>query len=90
MQTEPAGHIRGYGAHRPPCSCRRKYASYKELAQRQERRAKVAAVAARLSYDKEVMGKGRKRKLKAKERGLSEEEASRAGPAFVWKRERKK
>ncbi|GFR47495.1 hypothetical protein Agub_g9224 [Astrephomene gubernaculifera] len=69
---------------------KRKYASYKELAQRQERRQKVAAVADHLAYQKLVMGKGRKRKLGAKELREAGLEPEAAGKVFVWKRERKR
>lgn len=71
---------------------KRKYAAYKELSQRQERQAKVASVASHLSYQKEVMGKGRKRKLAGKELKAAAKQGADApaGPVFVWKRERKK
>ncbi|KAG2500622.1 hypothetical protein HYH03_001389 [Edaphochlamys debaryana] len=71
---------------------KRKYAAYKELAQRQERRGKVAAVAERLAYEKLLMGKGRKRKLGAKELAKAGVEPGEGPSAkvFVWKRERKR
>ena len=75
-------------------------ASYKELGQRAERFTKVRALAMKMSYDRELMGKGRKRKLKASElthkgagRGEDEGEGQGsgvAGPVYKWKRERKK
>ncbi|KAF8072886.1 Utp11 [Scenedesmus sp. PABB004] len=61
---------------------RRKHAAYKELSQRLERSAKLGGVAASMAAAKELMGKGRKRKLAA---------ADGSGQAvFRWKRERKK
>ncbi|KXZ49284.1 hypothetical protein GPECTOR_22g878 [Gonium pectorale] len=69
---------------------KRKYAAYKELEQRSERREKVAAVAARLAYQKEVMGKGRKRKLRPGEIKAAGLDPEAVGKVFVWKRERKK
>ncbi|PNH09291.1 putative U3 small nucleolar RNA-associated protein 11 [Tetrabaena socialis] len=69
---------------------KRKYAAYKELAQRQDRGQKVAAVAQRLSYQKEVMGKGRKRKLRPAELEAAGLDPETAGKVFVWKRERKR
>lgn len=69
---------------------RKKYASYKELGQRSERAVKVGGVAAKMAYDKEVMGKGRKRKLATSERHNGGTE-SEPGPAlFKWKQIRKK
>lgn len=53
----------------------------------------MAGAAAHLAYKKEVMGKGRKRKLKPHELaegGGSGGVEAGAGPVFVWKRERKK
>ena len=55
----------------------------------------MASVAAHLAYQKEVMGKGRKRKLAGRElkAGGARQGAGAdapAGPVFVWKRERKK
>jgi hypothetical protein len=41
-----------------------------------------------MAYEKEAMGKGRKRKLREDE--LAEGAASGQGPVFKWKRERKK
>ncbi|GIL75178.1 hypothetical protein Vretimale_7877 [Volvox reticuliferus] len=69
---------------------KRNYMAYKELAQRQERQKKVAAVADRLAYGKLLMGKGRKRKLRAKELKEAGVEPVAAGKVFVWKRERKR
>ena len=68
----------------PPCHLARKRAgAYRELAQRQQRQAKLGALAAQMAYDKQVMGKGRKRKLRPEEAG------GQAG-VFRWKAERKK
>ncbi|GLC49173.1 hypothetical protein PLESTB_000190400 [Pleodorina starrii] len=69
---------------------KRKAAAYRELAQRQERRGKVAAVAERLAYEKLVMGKGRKRKLRGKELRGAGVDPETAGKVFVWKRERQR
>lgn len=66
---------------------KRKHAAYKELSQRVERSAKLASVAGRMAYEKEVMGaRGRKRKLRAAEGAAGDG----APPVFRWKRERKK
>lgn len=65
-------------------SWRRKRAgSYRELQQRQARQAKLGALAQQLAYDKQVMGKGRKRKLRPEEAG------GQAG-VFKWKAERRR
>lgn len=64
---------------------RRKFAAYKELQQRMERHAKVSSLTSKMAADKELMGKGRKRKLKG-----SEVQGEAKGPVFKWKRERKK
>jgi hypothetical protein len=53
--------------------------------QRQQRQQQLASVAQKVTHDKAVMGKGRKRKLR---KGELEEES--ALPVFKWKRERKK
>lgn len=60
-------------------------AAYKELTQRAERHDKVAALAAKLAYEKEVAGRGRKRKLAA-----AEQDGRPQGPVYKWKRERKR
>jgi hypothetical protein len=66
-----------------PFGCgRRKLAAYKEATQRQERQQKLAALAGKMAASKQVMGKGRKRKVVDPE--------GEAPPSFVWKRERKK
>ena len=56
---------------------------------RSERQEKVARVASRMAYEKQAMGKGRKRKL-----AQSELEENGAGDCretvYKWKRERKK
>ena len=62
--------------------CRRKLSAYREAAQRQERQQKLAALAEKMAYEKQVMGKGRKRKLQ-----LSD---GTQPPAFLWKKERKR
>lgn len=62
---------------------RRKAAAYRELLQRQERQASLGGLAARLAYQKEVAGRGRKRKLRP-------EEAGGQTGVFRWKAERKK
>ena len=63
----------------------RKHAAYQELSQRMERQQKLGALAARMAMEKEVMGKGRKRKLKP-----AAPDGSSAPPVFRWKRERKR
>ena len=61
---------------------RRRAAAYKELLQRSERQGKLGGLAAKLAFDKELMGKGTKRKQRS---------ATATTPAaFKWKRERKK
>ena len=72
----------------PPCpfplpACRKKAGAYRELAQRQQRQQKLGALAQQMSYDKQVMGKGRKRKLQPDEAG------GQTG-VFRWKAERKR
>jgi hypothetical protein len=62
--------------------CRRKLSAYREAAQRQQRQQKLAALANKMAYEKQIMGKGRKRKLQAGD--------SSQPPVFLWKRERKK
>lgn len=62
---------------------RRKHAAYKELSQRLERQQKLSSIAGKMAMEKEVMGKGRKRKLKDAGDGSSQ-------PVFKWKRERKR
>lgn len=57
--------------------------AYRELMQRQQRQEKLGGLARKMAYDKEVMGKGRKRKLRPEEAG------GQAG-VFRWKAERKK
>ncbi|GLI62103.1 hypothetical protein VaNZ11_004685 [Volvox africanus] len=69
---------------------KRNLPAYKELAQRQVRQRKVAAVANRLAYGKLLMGKGQKRKLRAKELKKAGVEPVAAGKVFVWKRERQR
>lgn len=68
--------------------CRRKQAAYNELIQRAERHSKVSRTAQRMAYEKEAMGKGRKRKLRENE--LAEGSSGQAPPVYEWKRERKK
>jgi hypothetical protein len=48
-----------------------------------ERHRKLAGIASKMALDKEVMGKGRKRKVT-----LASEDQNKA--IFKWKRERKK
>jgi hypothetical protein len=74
-------HIHTSPTHVFPAA-RRKLAAYKEAAQRQERQQKLAALADKMAASKQVMGKGRKRKVVDPE--------GAAPPSFVWKRERKK
>lgn len=55
------------------------------MAQRSERHQKLSSLATKMSLEKEVMGRGRKRKVT--------EAAAADGssiPVFRWKRERKK
>jgi len=75
---------------------KRKLASYRELQQRLERHTKLARTAAHLSQQKEVAGKGRKRKISKQElsgheaTGTGEEqEGGQKSKSFKWKRERK-
>ena len=63
---------------------RRKHASYKELSQRLERHQKLSSLASKLEMDKQLMGRGRKRKVAP----AAEDGSSQA--VFRWKRERKK
>lgn len=63
---------------------KRKHAAYKELVQRSERKEKLAGITQKMTYEKEVMGKGRKRKLAASELGSQQQKV------FRWKAERKK
>ena len=65
---------------------RQKRAAYSELLQRAERHEKVARAAARMSYEKTAMGKGRKRKLRESEL----QEGSTTETVYKWKQERKK
>ena len=77
-------HARPPHQHRTtPARCRRKHASYKELAQRVERHAALDRLAQRMEAEKAVMtGRGHKRKVA---------KGSAAAPAqFRWKRERRK
>ncbi len=57
---------------------------YKELLQRCERQSRLSTLAQKMAYDKEVMGKGRKRKLS------KQEAAGGAEGVFRWKQERKR
>lgn len=62
---------------------RRKYAAYKELAQRTERQRSLERLAAKMEAEKAVMtGRGRKVKLSAATRD--------SAPSFRWKAERKR
>jgi hypothetical protein len=61
---------------------RQKHAAYKELAQRRDRRDKVAAVAARIEQQKLMQARGHKRKLAPAEPGEA--------PVFRWKQQRSK
>jgi U3 small nucleolar RNA-associated protein 11 len=65
-------------------SCRRKHAAYRELSQRLERHQKLSSLAGKMELDKQLMGRGRKRKLTA----VAEDGSSQA--VYKWKRERKK
>jgi U3 small nucleolar RNA-associated protein 11 len=62
---------------------RRKASAYRELSQRLERQQKLSGLASKMAFDKEVMGKGRKRKL-------ADAAGSGSQPVYRWKRERKK
>jgi U3 small nucleolar RNA-associated protein 11 len=73
-------------AHLSPtavCLVRRKASAYRELSQRLERQQKLSGLASKMAWDKEVMGKGRKRKL-------AYADGSGSQPVYRWKRERKK
>jgi U3 small nucleolar RNA-associated protein 11 len=69
---------------RPLPPVRRKHASYKELSQRLERHQKLSSLASKMEMEKQVMGKGRKRKITA----VAEDGSSQA--VFKWKKERKR
>ncbi|PRW61182.1 U3 small nucleolar RNA-associated 11 [Chlorella sorokiniana] len=62
---------------------KKRAAAYRELAERQQRQEKLGGLAQELAYKKQVMGKGRKRKLRPEEAG------GQAG-MFKWKAERKR
>lgn len=62
---------------------KKKTQAYKELLQRQERHQKLGGLAQEMAYKKEVMGRGRKRKLRP-------EEANGQRGIYRWKTERKK
>ncbi|KAK9809901.1 hypothetical protein WJX72_001314 [[Myrmecia] bisecta] len=64
---------------------KRRGAAYRDLLQRTQRQQKLQRLAGKMVMDKQVMGKGRKRKLKP-----SEVEGDVSGPVFKWRRERKK
>jgi hypothetical protein len=64
-------------------SCRRKASAYRELSQRLERQQKLSGLASKMAADREVMGKGRKRKL-------ADADGSSSQAVYRWKRERKK
>lgn len=57
--------------------------SYRELLQRQQRQQKLGSLAQQMAYDKQLTGKGRKRKLRP-------EEAGGQSDVFRWKAERKR
>jgi U3 small nucleolar RNA-associated protein 11 len=72
---------------------KRKHAAYAEMVARSERHEKVSRAARKMSYDKELMGKGRKRKLAAGELvggGGDYGENEAAEPVYKWKMDRKK
>ncbi len=80
-------------------ACRRRVAAYTELSQRLNRQQTLARTASHLAYQREVAGKGRKRKLTKKElaaaaaaAGAGEEglHKTQQGKVFKWKRERRK
>ncbi|KAL3693017.1 hypothetical protein R1sor_006668 [Riccia sorocarpa] len=58
--------------------------AYRELAERRERAEKLKNMTVTMSLQKQIMGKGRKRKLKE-----SEVDGTQA-PVFKWRQERKK
>lgn len=62
---------------------KKRAAAYRELAERQQRQEKLGGLAQQMAYDKQVMGKGRKRKLRP-------EEAGGQTGVFRWKAERKR
>uniref|UniRef100_A0A7R9TM75 U3 small nucleolar RNA-associated protein 11 n=1 Tax=Prasinoderma coloniale TaxID=156133 RepID=A0A7R9TM75_9VIRI len=66
---------------------RRRAAAYRELAEAAEREDKLRRTAEQMVYQKELMGGGRKRKLRAKE--LAPGTGAKAN-VHKWKRERKK
>ena len=69
------------------CRTSRQYVTARALAQAQqrlERQQKLAGLAAKMEQDKQLMGRGRKRKLTA----AAEDGSSTA--VYKWKRERKK
>ncbi|EFJ37989.1 hypothetical protein SELMODRAFT_73763 [Selaginella moellendorffii] len=60
-------------------------AAYNELAQRKERLEKLKSMVITMSMQKEIMGKGRKRKMKSDELVTPS-----SMPVFKWRNERKK
>jgi U3 small nucleolar RNA-associated protein 11 len=65
------------------CECRKRAAAYRELLERQQRQEKLGSLAQQLAHEKQLMGKGRKRKLRPEEAGGQQ-------GVFRWKAERKK
>ncbi|GAQ88086.1 U3 small nucleolar RNA-associated protein 11 [Klebsormidium nitens] len=64
---------------------KRRQAAYRELRERKERAESMSHIANKMLLQKELMGKGRKRKLTPEE-----VENPGKGSVFKWKRERKK
>ncbi|BBN16101.1 U3 small nucleolar RNA-associated protein 11 [Marchantia polymorpha subsp. ruderalis] len=68
----------------PPKRIRKKQESaYRELEERKERAEKLKSLTLTMTMQKQIMGKGRKRKLDGGQEGVSE-------PVFKWRQERKK
>jgi U3 small nucleolar RNA-associated protein 11 len=84
-QLENAGAVSGgaAAASRVARAEKRKVATYKELLQRTARQEALGAASQQVEYEKNVMGKGRKRKL-------TPQEASGKKGVFRWKNERKR
>jgi U3 small nucleolar RNA-associated protein 11 len=84
-QLESAAAVSGgpAAASRVARAERRKVATYKELLQRTARQEALGAASQQVEYEKNVMGKGRKRKLTPQETG------GKKG-VFRWKNERKR
>eukprot|EP00250_Pteridium_aquilinum_P006145 c16119_g1_i1 orf=236-934(+) len=84
MSEQPQGH--GVGTKLPKRIKKLRDGAYKELQERTERAAKLRSMVMVMGMQKELMGKGRKRKLNSSE-DLS---TSEAAPVYKWHKERKR